>query len=239
MKRIAKQEIEVKLRVTDPAAMRRLLVRLCARVLRRVHEMNTLFDTPRGTLRKRGRLLRLRVETPLAGPRRAQYVLTLKGPSRPKRGKQGAQAESLCYPRARYKVRSEMETVLPHPQPILAVLELLGLRPTFRYEKIRTSFHSSTAPGVHLELDETPAGVFLELEGPRRSIDRLARQLGYGPAGYITKSYLVLHFEECRRRGVRAGDMVFGAGKVVPGFPTESAGTQKTRKRAATGAVKK
>ena len=83
----------------------------------------------------------------------------------------------------------------------------------FRYEKIRTSYRISGARGVHLDLDETPCGVFVELEGPRRAIDRLARRLGYRPEDYITLSYAALHFEDCRRRGVRAGDMVFVWGK--------------------------
>lgn len=193
-----KQEIEVKLRVVDAAATRRLLGRLGGRVLRRVHEMNTLFDTPRGTLRKRGRLLRLRVETPLAGHRRRRFILTLKGPSRPD---------------TRYKVRAEMERILPDARGFLGGVAALGLRPVFRYEKRRTSYGIPAARGVHVEFDETPAGFFLELEGARRAIDRLARRLGYGPADYIAKSYLALHFDDCRRRGRAARDMLFGAKK--------------------------
>ena len=87
------------------------------------------------------------------------------------------------------------------------------MRPSFRYEKYRTSYRVPGAGGVHVEFDETPAGVFLELEGPRRAIDRMARRLGYRPADYIVRSYAALHFEECRRQGIRAGDMVFGTKK--------------------------
>lgn len=196
--RTVKQEIEVKLRVADAAAMRRLLRRLGGRAVRRVHEMNTLFDTPRGTLCKRGRLLRLRVETPLTGRRAQRYVLTLKGPSRPD---------------TRYKVRAEMESILPDARGFVAGVAALGLRPAFRYEKRRTSYGIPAARRVHVEFDETPAGVFLELEGPRRAIDRLARRLGYRPADYITKSYLALHLEDCRRSGLPPGDMLFGPKK--------------------------
>ena len=77
------------------------------------------------------------------------------------------------------------------------------------------------------------------MEGSRRAIDRMARRLGYGPGDYIVRSYAALHFEECRRRGKRAGDMVFGTRKGMPGFPTKGVGTHKARKPAATGAVKK
>lgn len=237
--RVAKQEIEVKLRVADAAAMRRILRRLGGRAVRRVHEMNTLFDTPRGTLRKRGRLLRLREEATQMGrpsaalgtqkarpekavgtqnaSRRTRYVLTFKGPAKSNRDRKGAQAvpeaSGLCYTRERYKVREEMEFIVGDARAFWAVAGPAGLRPSFRYEKFRTSYTIPGARGVHVEFDETPAGVFLELEGPRRAIDRLARRLGYRPADYITRSYAALHFEECRRRGKRAGDMVFGLRK--------------------------
>jgi adenylate cyclase class IV len=221
MKRTVKQEIEVKLRVADPAALRRLLRRLGGRVLRRVHEMNTLFDTPRGTLYKRGRLLRLRQETSLTGRRAQRYVLTFKAPAKFDRDRLKAQApsaplgtsESLCYTPGRYKVREETEYIVGDPRAFFALVRAAGMRSSFRYEKFRTSYSLPRAGGAHVELDETPAGVFLELEGARRAIDRLARRLGYRTADYITRSYAALHFEECRRRGVRAGDMVFGSQK--------------------------
>lgn len=209
MKRTGKQEIEIKLRVSDAAALRRVLRRLGARAERRVHEMNELFDTPQATLRKRGQLLRLRTETPLGRKDKPRYVLTFKGPSQRDSGMGGAQADSLRH----YKVREETEFILPDARGFLAVMGPSGMRRTFRYEKIRTSYSVPRAGGVHLELDETPFGQFLELEGPRRAIDRLARRLGYRPEDYITASYAALHFEDCRRRGVRAGDMMFRSRK--------------------------
>lgn len=250
MRHSAKQEIEVKLRVADAAAMRRRLRGMGARAVRRVHEMNTLFDTPQGTLRKRGRLLRLREERTQIGKRQTRYVLTFKGQVKRKWGRANSLAGSRRYesltsvrPPARderdmsyksggqagkpvlrkpaesrrYKVREETEYIVGDPRAFWAVAGPAGLRPSFRYEKFRTSYSIPGARGVHVEFDETPAGVFLELEGPRRAIDRLARRLGYRPADYITRSYAALHFEECRRRGKRAGDMVFGGRKVMPG----------------------
>jgi len=59
-------------------------------------------------------------------------------------------------------------------------------------------------------LDETPLGVFLELEGPARWIDRTARALGFSESDYITDSYAELHR---RSRGGEAGDMVFAKGR--------------------------
>jgi len=240
MKRSAKQEIEIKLRVADAAGMRRLLRRMGARAVRRVHELNTLFDTPQGTLRKQGRLMRLREETALrgkgsgtgdqgSGKKRgkrgqgkarvgARYVLTFKGPV--KKNKQQdltsarpavRDARDVSY--KRYKVREEAEYIVENPRAIWAVAGPAGMRRSFRYEKFRTSYRVPGAGEVHVEFDETPTGVFLELEGPRRAIDRMARRLGYRPADYIVRSYAALHFEECRRRGKRAGDMMFKAKK--------------------------
>jgi adenylate cyclase class 2 len=209
MKRNVKQEIEVKLRVEDAAGMRRLLRRMGARAVRRVHEMNTLFDTPQGTLRKQGRLMRLREETEQVGRKEKRYLLTFKGPVRRERERRETPAGSRRYVRGRYKVREEAEYMVGDPRAFLAVAGSAGMRPSFRYEKFRTSYRVPGAGGVHVEFDETPVGVFLELEGSRRAIDRMARRLGYRPRDYIVRSYAALHFEECRRRGVRAGDMVF------------------------------
>ncbi len=258
MKRGVKREIEVKLRVGDAAAMRRRLRRMGARAVRRVHEMNTLLDTPQGTMRKRGRLMRLREETVLGEglglPRgkekaravrrsfaslrmkagRTRYVLTFKGLVEKERQQNlpstrpavrdardvsymgGGQAGKPVLRKTaerrryeRYKVREEAEYIVGDARAVWAVAGPAGMRPSFRYEKFRTSYRVPGAGGVHVEFDETPAGFFLELEGSRRGIDRMARRLGYGPGDYIVCSYAALHFEECRRRGVRAGDMVF------------------------------
>jgi adenylate cyclase class 2 len=215
MRQSAKQEIEVKLRVEDAAAMRRVLRRMGARAVRRVHEMNTLFDTPQGTLRKQGRLMRLREETAEMGRRGKRYLLTFKGPVKSKQARLMAQAGPEASGRRyeRYKVREEAEYMVGGPRALLAVVGPAGMRPSFRYEKVRTSYRVPGAGRVHVEFDETPAGVFLELEGSRRAIDRMARRLGYRPADYIVRSYPALYFEECRRRGVQAGDMVFGRRK--------------------------
>jgi len=52
----------------------------------------------------------------------------------------------------------------------------------FRYEKYRTTFRlpdsNAWANGLLIELDETPIGTFVELEGPAAAIDRAAEELG-------------------------------------------------------------
>lgn len=200
----AKREIEVKLRVADADAMRRKLRRLGARVMSRVEESNTLYDTPRGTLARQGHLVRVRVERPLGKRGAARALLTLKGPSlrAPARGtgKRGG----------RYKVREERELSGIDPATAAAMLKRIGLRPSFVYEKRRTRYRLPGRGHVAVEFDETPVGTFLELEGPRREIDRTARRLGFSPREYLTSSYLALYLAACRRRGRRPGRaMVF------------------------------
>jgi len=202
-------EVEVKLRVKDAAAMKRKLVKIGARPLKRevaskdgrVHELNTLFDTPQGGLARHGQLVRIRVEGASAnakGERAA--VLTYKGPAEPSTA--GAPSSATA---GKYKIREEIEATIGEPEALKRILEALGLRGWFKYEKYRTTFAlpgtAKWAAGLAIELDETPIGDFLELEGPPEAIDRAARELGYSEADYITKNYLLLHIEQCQRDG--------------------------------------
>jgi len=211
-------EVEIKLRVANLAAVRRRLALARARPTAngRVHEMNVLFDTPQGGFAKQGQLLRLRVERAsgmvgkAGGAAKEHTVLTYKGPAiKNTSGGNG--------PRKRYKMREEVEVGVADPERLRLILEALGLRGWFRYEKYRTSFQLPAtcrwAAGLHVELDETPIGNFLELEGPTQAIDRAAELLGYSPRDYITQSYLALFLGESRKQGTPATDMVFPPSK--------------------------
>ncbi len=218
MKSSGNEEVEVKLRVADLAALRRHLARLGLRPapLGRVLERNILFDTPQGGLAKHGQLLRVRRVTPSSRPRGASppacapAVLTYKGPA--------VRANPADATRGgRYKVRQEFEVGVGDADQLRLVLEALGLRGWFHYEKYRTSYRlpstSRWAAGLQVELDETPIGEFLELEGQPPAIDRMAKLLGYLRSDYITKSYLALYLEHCRKHSLAATDMVFSPRK--------------------------
>ena len=193
------RETEIKLRVGDLVALIRKLNRLGARTNGRVLERNTLFDTPDGDFRRRGRLLRLRVETPArspilaAGP--AGAILTSKQPA-------------PVPAAAGYKQNLESEIAVTAPKRWFGQMRALGLRPAFRYEKFRTSFRLGR---LHLDVDETPVGTFLELEGDPRRIDRAAQALGYSRRDYIRATYWDLYAAHCRRHGKIPRDMLFGA----------------------------
>jgi len=181
------RETEIKLALPDVRSGRALLRGAGFRVTRRrVFERNRMFDTPEGALRKSGSLLRVRQ----AG---RAVTLTYKGPAAV----------------SRYKSREEVETRVPDAAAIAVILERLGFRPIFRYEKYRTEYGHPDGGGV-ATLDETPIGVFMELEGTPRWIDHAARPLGFAECDYITASYGRLFLEWRHRQGLdTAADMEF------------------------------
>lgn len=194
------REVEIKLRVGDVSALLERLHRLGAKRRGRVLEQNTLYDTPDSDFRSRRRLLRLRVETPAPSPGRRRAVLTAKAPARSPMGRGGRPV------RARFKEKAERERIVRDPRCWPAILRSLGLRPGFRYEKYRSEFR---LPGVHVFLDETPVGTFLELEGAPRAIDRTARLLGFTRGEYLRGTYWDVYAADCRRRGLTPRNMVF------------------------------
>ncbi len=109
-------------------------------------------------------------------------LLTYKGPVQP--DVSGGPSVSPAY-----KVREEREARVMDGEAVTGILEGIGLRPNFRYEKYRSTFRLPGLPGLKVELDETPIGDFLELEGGIEAIDRAAKLLGFGAADYITRSY--------------------------------------------------
>ncbi|MGD0365805.1 MAG: hypothetical protein ABSC93_33395, partial [Bryobacteraceae bacterium] len=58
-------------------------------------------------------------------------------------------------------------------------------------------------------LDETPVGVYLELEGTPGWIDRNARRLGFAESDYSTASYYGLYVDYCRVHGLQPTHMTF------------------------------
>jgi adenylate cyclase class 2 len=167
---------------------------------RRSLEDNTLFDTPGRDLRKARSILRLRRYGDA-------WKVTFKG--RPSN-------DPL------YKSRAELEIAVTEPDALRSLFVSLGLFPAFRYQKFRTTYgpveikkaakgQRSPAARIHREvaLDETPVGNFIEIEGSRRWIDQVAKQLGFSKSDYLTASYGALYLEHCAKRKIKPGDMMF------------------------------
>jgi adenylate cyclase class IV len=231
-------ETEIKLKIRDLKAFQRVLKRLGAKPVGsaagRVHEVNLIFDTPDGGLAKHGQLLRLRTETaaapltkkspktkknkksskafPAASAKSStptRQILTFKRPT----AEQTA-AHTTRYPSfGSHKVRDEIEANVTDSANLVKIFEGLGMRGWFRYEKYRTTYKlpaaESWARDLLIEIDETPIGTFVELEGPPAAIDRAATELGYSKRDYILTNYLALYAEDCRRKGQQPQNMLF------------------------------
>lgn len=117
-------------------------------------------------------------------------ILTYKGPPEP----------------GLHKSREEIETPVADSRATRELLGRLGYEVAFRYEKYRAEFSKEGGVAV---VDETPIGVFLELEGEPSWIDSRAGELGYGPEDYITASYGALYFAWCGEHGVEPSHMEF------------------------------
>ena len=153
-------ESEVKLRVADAASARALVQRVGATLRRPRHfEDNQIFDDAAGALRLWGTVLRVR-RTGDDG------VLTFKGPRELVEG---------------VKSRQEIETTLGDPGAAEAIFRALGFAPVFRYQKYREVYVQGD---VEIVVDETPIGVFLEVEGAVADVHAAAAALGFGPVSY-------------------------------------------------------
>ena len=169
------------------AAAKRLLVQTGFQVTTPRHlERNLLLDTASGTLRQAGVVLRVRQAN-------GDTIVTYK---------------SKGTVTGHHKVREELEVGATDLAGTLAIFERLGYRPTFRYEKYRTIYARTRERG-HAMLDETPMGAYLELEGPPRWIDRMAKLLGFNESDYVTASYGALWAERRKIAGLPVCDFVF------------------------------
>ena len=183
-------EREIKLSFESAEAARGAVSALGAVPLRaRRLQDDRLLDTATGRLRDEWCTLRVRVEK-AAGDDGSTASLTFKGPPR---------SDVM-------KVREELETGVGDGAVLLEVLRRAGFDVWFRYQKYREEFERD---GTIVAIDETPCGVFVELEGSETGVTHLAVALGRTPGDYITASYRRVWESECARRGRPAGDMVF------------------------------
>jgi adenylate cyclase class 2 len=178
-------EREVKLRFDSPEQARAAITAAHAILLRpRRLQHDVLFDTADAQLRREGCALRVRHEN-------GTGVITFKGAVVP----------------AAMKLRAEYETAIASPDAMRQVLEGLGFRPWFTYEKYREEY---ALPGVVVAVDETPIGTFVEIEGGESEILAATRQLGRTPQHFVLGSYRTLFVESAAGRA--SSDMVFVTG---------------------------
>lgn len=177
-------EREIKLRFNTVEEARDAVLATGASPLlgRRLQE-DSLLDTEDEMLRRRRCVLRVRVEN-------GKSRITFKGPVQP----------SIM------KLREELETLVGDGTVLLRILEELGLHVWFVYEKYREEFSHED---VTVAIDETPVGVYVEIEGSEQGITSTAEALGKSTADYVTDSYRGLFLKYRDEFGLTGTDMVF------------------------------
>ncbi len=177
-------EREIKLRFRDAAEAREAILATGATPLRgRRLQEDYLLDSSDDQLRRRRCVLRVRLEC-------GKTLLTFKGPVQ----------------NSPMKLREEMETVVGDGLLLLHVLEELGFHVWFRYEKFREEFAHED---VTIAIDETPVGIFVEIEGSEQGILHMAAALARNPNDFVTDSYRGLYVKHCESNGLPLADMLF------------------------------
>jgi adenylate cyclase class 2 len=189
-------EIELKFPVSSLASLERRLAELGFQLdTPRTFESNTLYDTPDRSLRQKGELLRVREYG-------GRHVVTHK--RHPDDEESGSP----------YKVRIETESDVSDGDAMAEIFTRLGCEPAFRYEKYRSEYshpgqqrHGS--PTGHVVIDETPIGVYAEIEGPTGWIDQTLVALGVSPGVCLTESYGRLFTAWKKKTGSSAENLTF------------------------------
>ena len=168
-------ETEIKVKIEEVEDFCRQLDALNPDILAERHfEDNYLLDFPDGNLQSGLCLLRIRFA-------KGCGFLTFKGPPRP---------DGI------FKTREELETRVEDATAMLQVLKRIGMSVCFRYQKYRREF---ALDQVHVAVDETPIGNYVELEGSEDGIRVLAHKLGIAEAQFLRLSYYSLYLEHCQR----------------------------------------
>jgi adenylate cyclase, class 2 len=177
-------EREIKLRFDSVEDARKaVLAAGCTPRLGRRLQADALLDSEDELLRRRRCVLRVRVEN-------GKSRVTFKGPVQP----------------STMKLREEYETLVGDGEVLLKIFEELGLHIWFRYEKYREEFSHDD---VIVAIDETPVGVFVEIEGCEQGIENAAAALGRSQADYILDSYRSVFLQHREAFGLESSDMVF------------------------------
>jgi len=177
-------ETEIKFRIDDPERIASALRKAGAKKADSGFEKNIIYDRG-GELAQSERLLRLRSYSGKAD-------ITFK----------------RKIPAEKFKVREELRVRIESFEKGASLLEALGFRPVWKYEKKRQTWELD---GAGVTIDLMPMmGNFVEIEGSEKGIAEAAEKLGLDMTRGITKSYGDLFREYCKDMGIQLKDMVFG-----------------------------
>jgi len=179
-----RDELELKARVDDPAALEAALAKAGAKLAFRGEMHDRRYDRG-GELEARDEVLRLRVYLPEHGA--AYGVLGWKGPASVRDG---------------YKHREEHEVRVQAPEEILVIMERLGYDVVLRIDRRIAEYRLS---GAMVRIEWYPAmDVLVEVEGEPDAIERAAGATGLPRSAFLPEAlpHFVSEFE--RRTGSKA-----------------------------------
>ncbi len=179
------QEKEIKLYIQNLSALAERLHICGADIVReRTLERNLRLDTPNGSLKKEGRLLRLRKDD--------QVQVTYKDRAELEDG---------------VVTRREIEFIASDIDIVQKMFEALGYQVIVVYEKYRSIFRLGD---VMVMLDELPYGDFVEIEAPSNTlIEGVIQMLGLDGSQAITTNYLGLLERLKENLGLELTDLTF------------------------------
>lgn len=171
-------EIELKARVDDPAALERAIAAAGAELVFRGEMIDRRYDR-RGRLQRRDEVLRLRVYRPDRGEEFG--VLGWKGPVSVRKG---------------YKHREEHEVRVAQPETAQIILDRLGYDVVLRIDRTIAEYRLE---GAVVRIEWYPAmDVLVEIEGDPETIERAVRASGLARARFLPKAlpHFVRAFEK-------------------------------------------
>ena len=104
------------------------------------------------------------------------------------------------------KKREEVQTGVESFELAIELLDALGFRPVFRYQKFREVWRVKE---VEVVLDRTPIGEYFEIEGPIDVIRLVAGELGMNMDQALRQTYADLYRQARRTRSDLPENMVF------------------------------
>lgn len=172
-------EIELKYEITlsDIERYKHLLESLGFKEIKRVYEMNVMYDNPSELMKITDGRIRLRRSG-------EDTILTYKKP----------------ITRERIKKEIEYEVGVTDFNKTEKILKMMEFTRTTSYERYRTYLHSSN---VEVMIDEFPFSTFIEIEGDEKDVVNISNQLQFNMADNLTDSCDTIYTNRCIKAGIK------------------------------------
>jgi adenylate cyclase, class 2 len=175
-------EIEIKIDINDYAIeeIKERILKIRAELFKQRHLQRDEYLDNRNKLKNTDQLLRLR----------DNITLTYKGPQKRKQ---------------KLKIREEIEVLIDDGEKLKTILSKLGYEKRKKKEKYRESYITGKTV---ITVDETPMGNYIEIEGTKESVPKIATKLGFSEKDFIKKTYTQLWKKFAEKHNYK-GDMLF------------------------------